>query len=306
MKLQGREMKLQKSTSLTEAEKSQVEALIKLCNDHDLTYTEIYLNNQFNYYPDLPAFYLAYEGEALVGFLSVYADEADEAEIKALVLPEKRRQGIFRMLLTAAAEELRKKDYCSVLYIVDHCFSDYEALMLALGGKYEEAEYYMAWQQGEEKANVKPRQDRANLRLATEADILPLAKISAEAFDNAFEVELKYETEALKDPAIRRFVLEHSSGELIGACSVNISPALNYIFGLCVCRSYQHQGFGGQLLREIVASLHKEGREQIALSVVSENENALQLYKNSGFKIKTTNLYYKAELSSIKPKQPLE
>ena len=87
-------MQLQKRTVLNEIEKNQINELVRLCNQHDKTYTQIYLSNQFNYYPDLPAFFLAYDGESLAGILNIYADEAEDAEIKALVRPEKRRQGI--------------------------------------------------------------------------------------------------------------------------------------------------------------------------------------------------------------------
>lgn len=310
-------MELQKRTVLSEAEKNQIDDLVKLCNRHDATFTDIYLSNQFNYYADLPAFFLAYEGERLVGILNIYADEADDAEIKALICPENRRQGIFRLLLQAAWTELKKKEYSSILYVVDRNFSGYENLMSALGGTYTEAEYYMVWQDPAQAALAgstgkipemakSPVQDRPatvkkvpaeadsskKVRPATEDDIPVSAQIAAEAFDEDIAIQLKYETKSLHDPEIYKFVIEQNS-QVAGSCSVSVQPELNYIFGLCVAKARQRQGLGKALLNGVIARLRAEGRENIALSVVTDNENALKLYQNCGFVTKTVNLYYK-------------
>ena len=305
-------MELQKRTVLSEAEKHQIDDLVKLCNRYDTTYTDIYLSNQFNYYPDVPAFFLAYEDERLVGILNIYADEADDAEIKALICPENRRQGIFRFLLQAAWTELKQKEYSSILYVVDRNFSGYENLMAALGGDYIEAEYYMLWQEPAQAAMggsagkipemaENPVQDKkvptaANgsrkVRPATEDDIPVLAQIAAEAFDEDIAIQLKYETKSLHDPEIYKFVIEQN-GQVAGSCSVSVQPELNYIFALCVTKVRQRQGLGKALLDGVIARLRAEGRKNISLSVMTDNENALKLYQNCGFATKTVNLYYK-------------
>lgn len=288
-------MELHKRTVLSDIEKDHIDALVKLCNQHDATYTDIYLSNQFNYYLDLPAFFLAYEGETLIGVLNIYADEADEAEIKAMVHPERRRQGIFRFLLRAADEELRAKKYTVALYVVDRCFAGYEALMTALGGTYTEAEYYMVWQNPKLTAPAAAEVSSKRVRLAKEADIPVLAQIAAEAFAEELAVQLKYEAESLRDPEIYKFVIEQD-GLIAGGCSVSVRPELNYIFGLCVAKARQHQGLGKALLGGVITHLQAEDRENIALSVVTDNENALKLYQNCGFVTKTANLYYKTEI----------
>ena len=321
---------LQKRTVLNAAEKNQIDDLVKLCNQHDATYTDIYLSNQFNYYPDLPAFFLAYDGETLIGVLNIYADAADEAEIKALVRPEKRRQGIFRFLLQAAREELRQKNYISLLYVVDRGLAGYEKLMAASGGTYTEAEYYMVWQAStqaapdspREKTQIKSKNTDSNpaqetaakgfpavtatnqpnnsrrVRLAKEEDISVSAQIAAEAFDEDVAIQLQYETETFHDPEIYKFVIEED-GQIVGGCSVSVRPELNYIFGLCVAKAKQRQGLGKALLAGTLTYLQAEGRENIALSVVTDNENALRLYQSCGFVTKTANLYYKVKLSLV-------
>ena len=295
-------MQLQKRTVLNEIEKNQINELVRLCNQHDKTYTQIYLSNQFNYYPDLPAFFLAYDGESLAGILNIYADEAEDAEIKALVRPEKRRQGVFHAMWQEAQEELKKKEYHNVLYVVDRCFTDYEKCMAALAGAYTESEYYMVWEKPdiarEIKETAKNGEEQSangqrNVRPAKTEDIPVLAQIAAAAFEEDIAVQLKYETESLQDPEIDKLVIEQD-GQIAGGCSVGITPELNYIFGLCISPERQHQGLGKTMLKGVIAYLHSQGRENIALSVVTDNENALRLYEGCGFVTKTANLYYKA------------
>ena len=86
-------------------------------------YYEIYLGSEYSFYPDMNIFYLAEDHSGIVGFLMVYADEADGAEISACVHPARRRQGIFSALFQFACRELERFHYSTILLKTEKAFA---------------------------------------------------------------------------------------------------------------------------------------------------------------------------------------
>lgn len=78
-------------------------------------------------------------------------------------------------------------------------------------------------------------------------------------------------------------------GKHVGNCSLmNISPYKRYEHrcGLAIALYQEYCGFGiGKIMMETVLEVAKTiGYEQAELEVVSDNQNAISLYKNLGFK----------------------
>ena len=70
-------------------------------------------------------------------------------------------------------------------------------------------------------------------------------------------------------------------GELIGS----IACYGNEIDDLIVNKKFQHRGYGKQLLLWGMQRIREKSREPITLHVAKWNENALMLYKKTGFVI---------------------
>ncbi|MBC8079390.1 MAG: GNAT family N-acetyltransferase [Gorillibacterium sp.] len=69
------------------------------------------------------------------------------------------------------------------------------------------------------------------------------------------------------------------------------------IHDFCVLPSYQGQGYGQAILSDTVKLLLAEERAKIHLNVVTENEQALQLYRKVGFEI--TSEFHDYEYETI-------
>ena len=70
-------------------------------------------------------------------------------------------------------------------------------------------------------------------------------------------------------------------GELIGS----IACYGNEIDDLIVNKKFQHRGYGKQLLLWGMQRIREKSKEPITLHVAKWNENALMLYKKTGFEI---------------------
>lgn len=114
---------------LSSEQKERIRAFVGFCNARDHLHNEIYLGSEFKAYPEMKVFYLAQEGSEIVGFLMVYADDRESAEISACVLPSRRREGIFSALFQQAGMELKKYHYSKVLLKTEKVFEDQQAFL---------------------------------------------------------------------------------------------------------------------------------------------------------------------------------
>ena len=112
------------TNQLTEQERKSAKALIASCQAHDQTFREPYLSNMLNFNPNMPAFFLYYQEEELLGLLTVYADDED-VEVSILVDPSHRRQGIARAMYRSFEKEMASYPIRSVTFQTERVFLDH-------------------------------------------------------------------------------------------------------------------------------------------------------------------------------------
>ena len=117
-------MNIQVRVQLSEKEKNDAFSIVKECNQVDQTYRILYLDSNYNDNPNMPAFILAFVDEALVGFLSIYADEPHEAEVSIYVAPAYRCQGIAKALVNEFKKTAKRYQLINIHYISETNFLD--------------------------------------------------------------------------------------------------------------------------------------------------------------------------------------
>ena len=70
---------------------------------------------------------------------------------------------------------------------------------------------------------------------------------------------------------------------IVGYAVVSIAAGEAHILNLCIDISYQNQGFGGQLLKEILGYSRIHKVQRMFLEVRPSNQFAIQLYERAGF-----------------------
>ena len=162
---------------LSSEQKERIRAFVGFCNARDHLYNEIYLGSEFKAYPEMKVFYLAQEGAEIVGFLMVYADDRESAEISACVLSSRRREGIFSALFQQAGMELKKYHYSKVLLKTEKAFEDQQAFLSHYPVSFSHSEFLMVF----DASGCRPcaPKEGFSLRLAWEADLPALVSISS-------------------------------------------------------------------------------------------------------------------------------
>ena len=91
--------------------------LIELCRLTDNTKGICFLENNVNAIENFPAFFLMYQGNTLVSFLSVFVPNEEECEIYANTLPRYRQEGYFRKLYEMAQEQIKNYGISKIYFV---------------------------------------------------------------------------------------------------------------------------------------------------------------------------------------------
>ena len=281
-------MDIQVKVQLSDKEKNAALAIVKECNQVDLSYRIPYLDNNYNDNPNMPAFVLAFEDEALVAFLTIYADEPHEAEVSIYVAPSYRCQGIANALLSEFKKIAKRYQLIKVHYVSETNFLD------------QHPDFWNEYSTNLEENEIWLEQDSCQFYLEDLSDIevaladlsliSDIANFQSQEFGTTLTCAEKYAREAVLDETCRLYVLR-KDGRVRASCSVDVSLGTNYLFGLAVEKGYQGQGLGSYLVKYILNDLHKiNGRLcQIVVEVV--NTGALRLYQRLGFEKKSEIVY---------------
>lgn len=138
-------------------------------------------------------------------------------------------------------------------------------------------------------------QDIAIRNLKEIDDYASFVTIINEAFAGSFKfkplrkMKWKKMQEALKRNHIIEYCVAYEKNKIVGLCAIFLNPKqdqIGLIADLCVLPGNQHRKIGSALLASGIEGLRKKGCKTIKLSVDTENEKALGLYKKFGFYVK--------------------
>ena len=281
-------MNIQVRVQLSDKEKNDAFSIVKECNQVDQTYRIPYLDSNYNDNPNMPAFILAFVDEALVGFLSIYADEPHEAEVSIYVAPSYRCQGIAKALVSEFKKTSKRYQLINVYYVSETNFLDqHPDFWNKYSANIDENEI---WLEQDSRQFYLDDVSDIEVALADLSLISDIANFQSQEFGTTLTCAEKYAREAVLDETCRLYVLR-KDGRVRASCSVDVSLGTNYLFGLAVEKGYQGQGLGSYLVKYILNDLHKiNGRLcQIVVEVV--NTGALRLYQRLGFEKKSEIVY---------------
>ncbi len=282
---------VQARTELTPAEREDVAALAKVCD----AYEGLHMRLNTGFFPAKPNeldFFLAYDGDRLVGYGSI--DPGSDAEVNVMVHPEHRRRGIGRALVQAAATEIARH-FANVILICEESSRSGRAFLAALGGRRQNAEYHMILSQIQ---GERPADPTLQLTVATREDVEVVAHILAIAFGDPEDEVRRFVASEIDSPQ-QYTILARRRGMPIGTLKVIYLPAMPTIFAFGVLPGYRGQGVGRQMLVDTVRSLQRDGHTQIAIEVDTTNIAAHGLYRSCGFHEVASYGYY--ELSDPSP-----
>ena len=286
-------MKIQTLNRLNEKQLKKVSALLYACRDYEpLTLTPPLENHCFS--PDIPIFYLLYENNELISFLSLFLPNRYEGEVMAFTHPMARQRGYFTRLWNEVLEQL--DDYMEemdLLFVTDGQSPDALAALEAMEGEYQYSEYIM--EKGMDSSSPASAGDtELTLELVqpSDANLLLCTDIHEEIFCDGQSASEAFIREIFDTPASRTWLAcEADSRRPVGIFHLTEWEEGTYLSGFGVLPDAQGRGLGTRLLQAIPACLNP-GHTRLTLQVSSLNEEACRLYQNQGFSISLRRDYY--------------
>ncbi|WP_178024136.1 N-acetyltransferase [uncultured Paenibacillus sp.] len=243
--------------------------------------------------------YLYQIGGSIAGCLIWYTADGVEANLNAMVHPERRRQGVFRRLLEAAAAEMGGQGIQTCRFKVPadsepglHCAE-------RLGARLAGSQFAMELAAFREGAAGHP-----DLKLRPEEleDFGFMVRCMSQAFGDDEGWTLRYLGHT-REPGRHNYIGCYGE-ERIGLIRVNLLGGdAAVIHDFCVLPSRQGRGYGREMLAQTVRLLLAQGHTRIRLSVAAENRSALELYSKTGFSIVSESRYYVCKLKRGCPKR---
>jgi ribosomal-protein-alanine N-acetyltransferase len=293
-------------------DRAAIEALARDCDREDGSSTQLSFDTTLNYRRDMKSFFLAREGAGgIVGFLIIFAPEADGAEITAMVAPAARRRGIFAALLAAAEAELRAAGYTSLLFTHDAASASGASVAAGWtarkGVSLDHREFSMLLEEapgcGDCTAGHEGRRASTDVLVARggRADIADLVALSALSFGGSADESRSFLEATLANPARTVLVARGASDcpGVLGMVCVFVEGGDASINALVVRSDARRKGIGSLLLSSAIARARERGASRIGLEVDALNRGALGIYLGRGFVVRSEIEYWRAPLSAV-------
>ena len=112
-------MKTYTTTSITTEIRNQIENLLQICREYENIKCNIFLEEDMNFYENIPCYYYTLENNKLIGILSVFIPDEFSCEIYACTHPDHRQAGVFSNLLITATETLSQTNINNIQIVCE-------------------------------------------------------------------------------------------------------------------------------------------------------------------------------------------
>ncbi|HET9221856.1 MAG TPA: GNAT family N-acetyltransferase [Roseiflexaceae bacterium] len=269
-----------KKRRLTAQEIAEIEQLAQICDAHDHATMRVNWGSLASRSGNDVSDFLYYQEGRLIGTLSLYVFGGSEAETSGMVHPDERRKGIFRTLVDAAVDELRRRAIPKLIFFCDHWSRSGIAALEAIGAQYGYSEYKMELGESHMPASF---DERLRVGRAGPQDADDVGRIIALSF-GMDDTELRERVRKNIESESDRYIIARLDGAPIGALNLQIDERGSGIYGFGVLPEQRGRGYGRQILARTIEYALAEGRRPIILEVAPENERALGLYTSVGFR----------------------
>ena len=244
-----------------------------------------WLSNEINFDRNVPCFFLGYEGDMLVSFLTLFLPTREEGEVTAFTALSYRGRGYFTALMDAARRVLRENGVPNLLFALEP---------VSRSGMAYLKKHFPAAEHSHTEWRMTCVPDHAPL-----PENITVERVTAEQSEDYVSVVLE-EYGGDREAVLARLSAEErttylvrDAGTPVGVFALAEGEALT-LFGVVTAENLRGRGYGNCIVRAALNMAHEAGKN-IGLDVDSENPPALHLYRKYGFEPTFEVQYWRAK-----------
>jgi len=220
----------------------------------------------------------------LLGYLAIY-QFGKKIESICLVEPENRRRGIAKRLLDQAYSDWHQQAAPFLINCPDQSTSG-KGFCQAIGATHQFTEHQMVCRE----IPMPYTKEGVRIRPAVSKDLETIFCLDKEGFGLTLTAE---DLSATAEVENGTYMIE-VNGQSVGKLRLEQRKQESWIYGFVLQKEERGKGFGRAVLTDVVHREVSNGKI-VWLDVVTENEQALSLYKKCGFTVEGAQAYYKYE-----------
>ena len=252
-------------------QQQEIHSLVNTCK----TYEPIHISFPEDFDSDDDYYYiLLYDNGSLVAAAASYLIDACTCEVSAFTLPNHRRKGCFKSILSSIMH-IYNLEKLNLLFLTDGASPDTNAVLSHLDFEKGQTEYFM-------RRNIDKNLKDSNIQFIPSTHIRRLALRHSKIFALSLKESTNYISNLLKMGA-KAFDISLGDNP-IGLCFFLMEREEAYLCGFGLLPAYQGQGYAKKALHEMMSFI-PDPIKAITLQVSDNNKKALALYKDYGFTI---------------------
>ena len=268
----------------------RVRELEQLCADYDGTDRNLVVGEVVSCYPDIPRYYLAWEGKKLVGALTARAARADTGMVSVCVHPEYRRRRIMRRLADYVTNILSWKGCRRILFACDANSRQGKAACHHSGLPLDHQSYLMRYTGGEVPAGEALRS-----RPGEPGDLLELGRLYAAQTGQPDLLSRNMARYVLDSKGVQCYTA-WKDGELVGACSAGTEGECITLTRPVIAPNWRERDVERTILKTVLNEVSVQFQKPVLLGIPQENRQVVDLYTSSNFTVQSRLDYYVCQI----------
>ncbi|WMJ87869.1 GNAT family N-acetyltransferase [Anaerocolumna sp. MB42-C2] len=273
----------------------EIKAVETICKEYDKLNGYIFLDTSINFNPEMKSLFLLYKDDKLVSLISVFTPTSEEAELSAYTLPEYRRKGYFKSLLSEVIQELKFYNISDIILVCEPQSKEGIEAIKGLKAELEFTEYFLRYKDSLIETGIEQLPE-IMLEKAKQKDLETIIHLSQEIFHDNYDDAKSLITKTFNSYNRVQYMAVLGSN-IIGMVSVGIENDEVSIFGLGITPQYQGKGYGQIIMKLLLKKLKSSEKDNITIEVDSSNDRAFKLYKKLGFIVETSFDYYRKRIN---------
>lgn len=279
--------------NIDESQEEQIRELEEICNLAEKPFLQsyVYLDSKANAEPDRDCFYLLYEDNELVGFLSIFAP-GEEGEITAFIHPKYRRKGFFTALLKRVTFDW--DDLKSFSLVTQPASASVPAVVKKLKADYLFSEYMMTFH-GKTFPRMKNKKGFQPVTLikVKDADAEKAVPLLASLFHMELEDAEGWFFRLCKSPDTTVYFAK-AGNAVVGTGCFTIEEERMTLFAIGVKKALRGRGYGQDILHQLIEQWEQAYHStDLSAELDSEHPEAVSLFKKYGFETEIQFDYFR-------------